>query len=44
VAAALPRLRGAFALAFLFAGESDLLIGARKQCRKTAHLIMRFLP
>jgi glutamine---fructose-6-phosphate transaminase (isomerizing) len=26
----LPRLRGAFALAFLFAGESDLLIGARK--------------
>src|SRR6266542_4274878 len=25
VAAALPRLRGAFALAFLFAGESDLL-------------------
>src|SRR4249919_919656 len=30
VAAALPRLRGAFALAFLFAGEEDLLIGARK--------------
>jgi glucosamine--fructose-6-phosphate aminotransferase (isomerizing) len=29
VAATLPRLRGAFALAFLFAGESDLLIGAR---------------
>ena len=28
--AALPRLRGAFALAFLFAGEDDLLIGARK--------------
>ncbi len=27
---ALPRLRGAFALAFLFAGENDLLIGARK--------------
>jgi glutamine---fructose-6-phosphate transaminase (isomerizing) len=27
---ALPRLRGAFALAFLFAGEEDLLIGARK--------------
>ncbi len=27
---ALPRLRGAFALAFLFAGEGDLLIGARK--------------
>jgi glutamine---fructose-6-phosphate transaminase (isomerizing) len=30
VDAALPRLRGAFALAFLFAGEEDLLIGARK--------------
>jgi glucosamine--fructose-6-phosphate aminotransferase (isomerizing) len=30
VAAALPRLRGAFALVFLFNGESDLLIGARK--------------
>jgi len=30
VAAALPRLRGAFALAFLFAGENDLVIGARK--------------
>src|SRR5271157_6047459 len=30
VAAALPRLRVAFALAFLFAGEDDLLIGARK--------------
>jgi glucosamine--fructose-6-phosphate aminotransferase (isomerizing) len=30
VKAALPRLRGAFALAFLFAGESDLLIGARR--------------
>jgi glutamine---fructose-6-phosphate transaminase (isomerizing) len=30
VAAALPRLRGAFALAFLFAGQEDLLIGARK--------------
>ena len=30
VAAALPRLRGAFALAFLFADEDDLLIGARK--------------
>src|SRR5579871_333506 len=27
---ALPRLRGAFALAFLFAGQDDLLIGARK--------------
>ena len=30
VAAALPRLHGAFALAFLFAGETDLLIGARR--------------
>ncbi len=30
VAAALPQLRGAFALAFLFEGENDLLIGARK--------------
>jgi glutamine---fructose-6-phosphate transaminase (isomerizing) len=30
VRAALPRLRGAFALAFLFAGEDNLLIGARK--------------
>jgi glucosamine--fructose-6-phosphate aminotransferase (isomerizing) len=30
VAAALPRLRGAFALVFLFGGEIDLLIGARK--------------
>src|SRR3954451_25268370 len=30
VAAALPRLRGTFALAFLFQGEDDLLIGARK--------------
>ncbi|HKA72630.1 MAG TPA: glutamine--fructose-6-phosphate transaminase (isomerizing) [Xanthobacteraceae bacterium] len=30
VKAALPRLRGAFALAFLFAGEHDLLIGARQ--------------
>ncbi|WP_237477929.1 glutamine--fructose-6-phosphate transaminase (isomerizing) [Lichenibacterium dinghuense] len=30
VAAALPRLHGAFALAFLFAGEEDLLIGARR--------------
>src|SRR5213076_2273897 len=29
VAAALPRLRGAFALAFLFDGEEDLMIGAR---------------
>jgi glucosamine--fructose-6-phosphate aminotransferase (isomerizing) len=30
VQAALPRLRGAFALAFLFEGEEDLLVGARK--------------
>src|SRR5579883_233933 len=30
VTATLPRLRGAFALAFLFAGEGNLLIGARK--------------
>jgi glucosamine--fructose-6-phosphate aminotransferase (isomerizing) len=30
VKAALGQLRGAFALAFLFAGEEDLLIGARK--------------
>jgi glucosamine--fructose-6-phosphate aminotransferase (isomerizing) len=30
VAATLPQLRGAFALAFLFAGKEDLLIGARK--------------
>src|SRR5581483_8291321 len=30
VKAALPRLRGAFALAFLFAGEENLLVGARK--------------
>jgi glutamine---fructose-6-phosphate transaminase (isomerizing) len=30
VSAALPRLRGAFALAFLFEGEDDLMIGARK--------------
>jgi glucosamine--fructose-6-phosphate aminotransferase (isomerizing) len=30
VQAALPRLRGAFALAFLFEGEDNLLIGARK--------------
>jgi glucosamine--fructose-6-phosphate aminotransferase (isomerizing) len=29
VKAALPRLRGAFALAFLFAGEQNLLVGAR---------------
>jgi glucosamine--fructose-6-phosphate aminotransferase (isomerizing) len=30
VAATLPRLKGAFALAFLFEGENDLLIGARR--------------
>ncbi len=30
VAAALPRLRGAFALAFIFDGFDDLLIGARQ--------------
>jgi glucosamine--fructose-6-phosphate aminotransferase (isomerizing) len=30
VKSALPRLRGAFALAFLFKGHEDLLIGARK--------------
>jgi glutamine---fructose-6-phosphate transaminase (isomerizing) len=30
VMAALPRLRGAFALAFLFAGDDDLVIGARR--------------
>jgi glucosamine--fructose-6-phosphate aminotransferase (isomerizing) len=30
VAAALPRLRGAFALVFMFDGEEDLLVGARK--------------
>ncbi len=30
VAVVLPRLTGAFALAFLFDGEEDLLIGARK--------------
>ncbi|HLJ71080.1 MAG TPA: glutamine--fructose-6-phosphate transaminase (isomerizing) [Roseiarcus sp.] len=30
VAAALPRMRGAYALAFLFEGEDDLLIGARQ--------------
>jgi glucosamine--fructose-6-phosphate aminotransferase (isomerizing) len=30
VAAALPQIRGAFALAFLFEGEEDLLIGARR--------------
>jgi glucosamine--fructose-6-phosphate aminotransferase (isomerizing) len=30
VEAALPRLRGAFALAFLFAGEENLLVGARR--------------
>ena len=30
VAATLPRLRGAFALAFLFEGEDDQLVGARQ--------------
>src|SRR5436305_3035056 len=30
VKAALPKLRGAFALAFLFAGEDDLIVGARR--------------
>jgi glucosamine--fructose-6-phosphate aminotransferase (isomerizing) len=30
VAASLPRLKGAFALAFVFDGEEDLLIGARQ--------------
>ncbi len=30
VASVLPRLRGAFALAFLFEGEENLLIGARR--------------
>ncbi|WP_417691723.1 glutamine--fructose-6-phosphate transaminase (isomerizing) [Roseibium sp.] len=30
VAAVLPRLHGAFALAFLFAGEDNIMIGARK--------------
>jgi glutamine---fructose-6-phosphate transaminase (isomerizing) len=30
VAAVLPQLKGAFALAFLFGGEEDLLIGARR--------------
>ncbi len=30
VAASLPRLKGAFALAFLFEGENDLLVGARQ--------------
>ena len=30
VARALPRLAGAFALAFVFAGERDLMIGARR--------------
>jgi len=30
VAAALPQLQGAFALAFLFDGDEDLMIGARK--------------
>src|SRR5207244_8077803 len=30
VAAALPRLRGAFALAFLFAGENDIIVVSRE--------------
>jgi glucosamine--fructose-6-phosphate aminotransferase (isomerizing) len=30
VKAVLPKLRGAFALAFVFAGEDDLMIGARR--------------
>jgi glutamine---fructose-6-phosphate transaminase (isomerizing) len=30
VAAALPRMRGAFALAFIFAGQDNLMIGARQ--------------
>ncbi len=30
VAAALPRLKGAFALAFIFDGEDNLMVGARK--------------
>src|SRR5499426_4449782 len=30
VASALPQLKGAFALAFLFEGEEDLMIGARR--------------
>src|SRR6202012_779848 len=30
VAAALPRMRGAYALAFLFEGEENLLMGARQ--------------
>jgi glucosamine--fructose-6-phosphate aminotransferase (isomerizing) len=30
VAAALPRLKGAFALAFLFEGEENMLVGARR--------------
>jgi glucosamine--fructose-6-phosphate aminotransferase (isomerizing) len=30
VAAALPRLEGAFAMAIIFAGEEDLMIGARR--------------
>jgi glucosamine--fructose-6-phosphate aminotransferase (isomerizing) len=30
VAAALPQIKGAFALAFLFDGENDLMVGARR--------------
>jgi glucosamine--fructose-6-phosphate aminotransferase (isomerizing) len=33
VRAALPRLGGAFALAFLFEGYDDMIIGARKDLR-----------
>ncbi len=32
VAAVLPRLEGAFAMAIVFAGETDLMIGARRGC------------
>ena len=34
VAAALPKLRGAFALAFIFEGVDNLLIGARQGAPK----------
>jgi glucosamine--fructose-6-phosphate aminotransferase (isomerizing) len=40
VAAVLPRLRGAFALVFLFSGEDDLLIGARKGSRSPSVMAM----
>src|ERR1700727_1076763 len=36
VKASLPRLRGAFALAFLFRGHNDLMIGARKGSPRTS--------